>query len=199
MPSRRQRLSQRPRKSWSARKPLLTNGPANALDFWVVCDSAYCHLFFSADNGTLYESKLPIDQFPGTFNGYRVVMSDTQANLFEACNVFKVKDKEQYVLLVEAMGPRYFRSWTAPSLDGPWLPLAATQQNPFAGKANVTFPGGAWTDDISHGDMVRTNPDQTMTIDPCDMQFVYQGFDSRYRTAAYDELPYRLGLLTPAQ
>ena len=35
-----------------------------------------------------------------------------------------------------------------------------------------------------------------MTIDPCDMQFLYQGFNPRDRTADYGLLPYRLGLLT---
>lgn len=184
-------------EKWSPRAPLLVNGPANAIDFWVICDSANCHLFFSADNGKLYKSKMPVSQFPGTFNGYTTVMSDTTANLFEASNVFKVKGRDKYLLLVEAMSPRYFRSWTSTNLDGPWTPLAATRENPFAGKANVTFENGqAWTNDISHGDMVRSNPDQTMTIDACNMQFVYQGLDPSKARGDYNLLPYRLGLLS---
>lgn len=186
-------------QSWTRPAPLLANGPAGAIDFWTICDNAFCYLFFSADNGKLYQSKMPIANFPGTFQGYKTIMTDTTANLFEASNVFKLKDQNKYLLLVEAMSPRYFRSWTSTSLDGPWTPLAATQQNPFAGRANVTFEGGkAWTSDISHGDMVRTNPDQTMTIDPCDMKFLYQGADPNARPGDYGLIPYRLGLLTPA-
>ncbi|KAH9147453.1 hypothetical protein AeNC1_019428, partial [Aphanomyces euteiches] len=64
---------------------------------------------------------------------------------------------------VEAAGStgRYFRSWTASSLSGAWTPLAASEANPFARSNNVAFPGGAWTTSISHGELIRTQTDQT--------------------------------------
>jgi hypothetical protein len=61
--------------------------------------------------------------------------------LFEASNVYEVDGTNQHLLLVEAYGSRHFRSWTAESLDGPWTPLADTQQSPFARAASVTFDG----------------------------------------------------------
>jgi hypothetical protein len=184
-------------ETWSARSNLLNNAPQGAIDFWVICDNANCHLFFANDLGQLYQASMPIDRFPSAFDNARVVMSDTAANLFEASNVYRIKGTNKYLLLVEAYGPRYFRSWTATNLQGPWTALAATQQNPFAGKANVTFDGAAWTNDISHGDMVRTNPDETMTIDACNMQFAYQGADPNGNPGGdYSLIPYRLGLLT---
>lgn len=126
-------------------------------------------------------------------------MQDSNGNrLFEAGNVYKVQDTNRYPLIVEAIGSdgrRYFRCWTSSSITGPFSPLAAEESNPFARSNNVTFPSGAWTKDISHGETVRTNTDQTLTISPCRVQYLYQGLDPN-AGGDYNSLPWRLGLLT---
>ena len=53
----------------------------------------------------------------------------------------------------------------------------------------------AWTQDISHGDMIREGHDQRFVIDTCQLQYLYQGLDPASTGLPYNSLPWRLGLL----
>ncbi|MER6013238.1 non-reducing end alpha-L-arabinofuranosidase family hydrolase [Streptomyces bluensis] len=93
------------------------------------------------------------------------------------------------------------RSWTASSKLGHARERdevghhRAVRSNPFARANNVSFPSGAWTRDISHGEMIRAGNDQTLTIPSCRLPYLYQGKDTN-AGGDYTSLPWRLSLLT---
>ncbi|KAL2131727.1 hypothetical protein VTI74DRAFT_4658 [Chaetomium olivicolor] len=176
------------------------------VDMWVICDDKHCHLFSSDDNGHLYRSQTTVKEFPEGMSEPVIAMQDLKNKyaLYEASCVYTVKGgkgQQKYMLVIEAIGSdseRYFRAWTSNKIDGTWTALADTEENPFARANNVVFEKGAegWTKSISHGEVIRKMTDQTLTIDPCKLRFLYQGMDPAGGNVTYNALPWRLALLT---
>lgn len=188
-----------PKNFYSSRPDIITKniGSGYWVDMWVICDSSNCLLFSSDDNGHLYRSQTSLSDFHAGMGDTVIAISDTKNALFEASNVYNTGDGK-YILLVEAIGSdgaRYFRSWTSSGISGPWTALANSESNPFARSNNVAFTGTAWTKSISHGEMIRTQVDQTMTISTCNLRYLYQGLDPK-ASGSYNSLLWKLGLLT---
>jgi endo-1,4-beta-xylanase len=196
-------------ETWSAPKDFFASEPdivkQNAgtgdwLDFWVICDDADCHLFFADDNGHYYRSDTSVEAFPEGFSDPVIAIDGTKTTVFEGGATYRVGKSGGYLTMIEAFGnagERYYRSFLSDTLDGAWAPLAASPENPFAGRANVTFEDAeGWTNDISHGELLRDGYDQTPTIDPANLRFLYQGVDPARTSGEYFERPYQLGLLT---
>jgi hypothetical protein len=176
------------------------------VDMWVVCDEKLCHLFSSDDNGHLWRSQTKLADYPNKMTQPVLVMEDTENiyNLWEAACIYRIKDgkgKQKYLMIIEAIGAddhRWFRSWTSNKIDGEWVALADTPDHPFMRSTNVEFEEGveAWTKSISHGEIVRSLVDQTLTIDLSEpITFLYQGMDPE-ADGEYNGLPWKLALLT---
>ena len=185
--------------SWSAPTLLLSDASLavkNWIDFWIVCDSQAAHLFFTTLNGKMWRMTAPLSRFPNGWGPARVVLED---DIFEASHTYRLKGRDQYLTLVEAQAPagrRYYKAYVAASLVERWEPLAASPGAAFAEPRNVRFAGAPWTDSFSHGELVRDSVDESLTIDPSRLTFLFQGVSPEQRRGKnYGEIPWRLGLL----
>lgn len=191
--------------TWTAPKNFFAQNPANMprlpIDYHIICDETHAYLFFTGDDGNFYRSRTKIEDFPNGFGDIEIAISDDRNNLFEGSMTYKIKGTDTYMTIIEGMSPaRHYRAWTSKDLNGEWIPVpgADSWETPFAGINNVTFEDGAeaWTRDISHGELLRDNYDQTPTIDPKNLKFLYQGRDPSSDGMRYEMLPYYLGVLT---
>ncbi len=200
--------------SWSTPKTFVSNWESTwkpltkpefdygTIDYWIIADDKNVYLFMTGDDGAVYRSKTSISSFPNGF-GTPVVaksMKGDRSIIFEGSSHYKIKGTDNlYLHVVEGMGGtgRVFSAWTSEGIEGTWKDYRVGTNTPFAGKNNVDFPSGRWTNDISHGEFIRDNPNQEQILDVCgDMQFLYQGLDPSKENVTYNEKPYRLGLIT---
>jgi len=169
------------------------------LDYWVICDPQRAYLFFTSLNGKMWRMHTKLADFPHGFGGLAVAL---RANIFEASHIYKLKGHDKYLNVIEANpgGRRFFKAYLADRLDGKWTPLADSEKKPFAGAANVRPAPGvtAWADNISHGELIRESNDQTLTVAPRNMRFLFQGDLQKNKSrVSYGRISWRLGLLTP--
>ena len=190
--------------SWTRAKPMLDGGAEDprvegGLDYWIICDDKRAYLFFTSLNGKLWRMWTRLEDFPNGFDHCEVALS---ASIFEASHTYRLKGTDKYLTIVEENGRRYYKAYVADRLDGAWTPLADTAERPFAGWVNIRPAAGVepWTDNVSHGELIRDGVDQTMTIDPNDWGFVFQGMLERDKAGkGYGRFPWRIGILRPVK
>ena len=188
--------------SWSKPKLLFSAQPENVkmwIDFWVICDSTRAHLFFTSLDGRMWRSETKLRDFPGGWSQPSIVI---RGDIFEASHTYRLKGLNKFLTIVEAQagGRRYYKAYLAERLDGQWIPLAARKDKPFAGPANTLNTGAHWTDSFSHGELIRDGYDQNLVVDPARLRVLFQGVsDEDKRGKKYGEIPWRLGMLSPAQ
>lgn len=185
--------------SWAPLRPMWPDpgtAPKAWLDFWVICDAHKAHLFFTSLDGIMWRSETSLESFP--FHWTRPVQA-IQADIFEASHTYRIRGQNRYLTVVEAQGGhgwRYFKSFVADRLEGPWLPQSADRDNAFASMKNVVQIGGRWTDVVSHGEALRVGTDEHLEVDLNPLRMVFQGvLDTARTNKAYGQIPWKLGLM----
>lgn len=185
--------------SWTRPGLLFERNPEGIrawIDFWVICDASHARLFFTSLDGRLWRSDTKLADFPHGWDRPRVVLT---ADLFEASHTYKVKGESAYLTIVEAQAGarRYYKAYRADRLDGEWKPLADRWESPFAGRTNLRRGDvPAWTDNVSHGELLRAGSDERLEVDPRRARLLIQGVsDADRQGKAYGAIPWRLGLL----
>ena len=189
--------------SWTKAQPMLDGSDRDprkegGLDYWIICDDQRAYFFYTNDNGKLWRLWTPIKDFPNGFDHPEVAL---KADIYESGHIYRLKGVNQYIAIIEARGPgdiRYCKAYVADRLDGKWTGLADTQTNPFAGAANVTAAAGGtlWADNIDHGELIRDSYDETLTVDPGKLQCLIHGALQKDKPGSYQQIPWRIGLLT---
>ncbi|MEZ5326938.1 MAG: non-reducing end alpha-L-arabinofuranosidase family hydrolase [Verrucomicrobiales bacterium] len=190
--------------SWTKAQPMpgLDGGPddprkVGGLDYWVICDEERAYLFLTSLNGKMWRLSTAIGDFPTGFGDWQLALD---AKIFEASHTYKLKGMDKYLTFIEEDGRRYFKAYIADRLDGEWKPLADTEERPFAGANNIRPKSGVdpWTDNVSHGELVRDSNDQRLVVDPDNLQLLFQGMLHKDKSGrSYSQYNWRLGLLTP--
>lgn len=185
-------------KSWTPLKPIgakQANGNSG-LDFWIICDDKKAHLFFTTLDGRMWREETKLEDFPFDWSEPYLAI---EGDIFEASHTYKLKGLNKYLTLVEAQngyGWRYYKAFIADRLDGDWTPIADTKEKSFASMKNTQHSEPRWTDNISHGELIRLGYDQTLEVDPDNLQFLFQGVTEKDRDGkTYGEIPWRLGIL----
>lgn len=167
--------------------PVRSMGFSDGIDFWCISDGANVYCFYSASDGTrtIKRRSTTVTNFPYSWSAPTVVATAT----FEAPHVYRNSADGRYYMMVEDIG-RYQELWTATSLGGTWT----KSQEQWAHRNNCTFTGEVWTNQVSHGEILRSGTDDRMNIGSItNPQILIQGTNAT--SGAYESLPYDLGLM----
>jgi hypothetical protein len=189
-------------RTWTPARPMLDGGKEDprkvgGLDYWIICDEQRAYLFFTSLDGRMWRLWTRLEDFPRGFNHCELAL---EGKIFEASHTYKLKGRDQYLTIIEENGQRYYKAYLADRLDGEWLPIADTAERPFAGWNNIQPAAGIepWTDNVSHGELIRDGADETLTVDPTHLRFVFQGMLETHKSGRnYGQFQWRIGMLSP--
>ena len=172
---------------WTYPQPM---GSFGGLDTCCISDGNNMYFFSASDDGDVLRRSTTIEDFPYNWSSPEVVATD----VFEAVQVYKSIADGKFYMMVEDLGQgmgRYFELWTADSLGGTWTKV----EEQWAHKSKFVYFADHWTDQASHGELLRAGKDEKMEISDINRcQFLIQGVvDGDY--GQYSATPYELGII----
>jgi hypothetical protein len=184
--------------SWSKPLPLVAKtDEAKWIDFWVICDESTAYLFYTRAHRDLYLMTTGLGDFPAGFANPRRVFGPVH----EAVHIYRAQGLDQYHMFYETRvpGAEDQRRWglaVAENLAGPWRKVT----DEFATGERLAYPPQTpetqkWTDEVSHGELIRSGHDERLEYDPAAPTLLIQGLPKGKHEGPYPDLPWRLGII----
>jgi hypothetical protein len=175
--------------SWKG--PYLLEFPGGGgYDYFVICDDAYAYLFNTPQDNSrsIVVRKTLLENFPAGWDKPFVAVTDT----FEGVCVYKCLSDNKYYLLVEDLKDnRYYELHMAVNPAGPWEKVAEK----WISRHNLSFNSDKWTDNVSHGEIIRTGVNQKMEISDINrVDFLFQGVLG-LNHGQYWQIPWDIGVM----
>jgi hypothetical protein len=173
---------------WAAGASMGISVSGAAVDYWCISDGTNVYCFYSPQDGSyvIKRRSTTVADFPYNWSADSNVCSNT----FEAPHVYKNIADGQYYMMVEDLS-RHFELWTASSPGGTWTQI---NEN-WAASTNLIETEGHWTDQVSHGEILRAGVDEKLEISDINRcEVLFQGvLNGSY--GDYGNIPYDLGTI----
>jgi endo-1,4-beta-xylanase len=115
----------------------------------------------------------------------------------ESVHVYRVQGPDpDYLMLFETVQADSLRRYglaRAENLGGPWRRETDSYASGSQLRWSPNAPG--WTDEVSHGELIRAGFDDRMEIAPGPVRFLIQGMPAGNHKGDYTALPWWLGLI----
>lgn len=179
-------------ESWTPPKTLVKKGEkAKWIDFWIICDETAAYFFYTRNHRDVFVQTTSLKGFPHGFRNPQKVFS----GIHEAVHIYKVKDKSEYHLIYELNinNERQFGLAVASKLNGYWK----KSTDRYAVGDQLKYPPNAtvWTEEVSHGELIRTGCNQLLEYNPQNTRFLIQGLRKINHHGPYTQLPWKLGII----
>lgn len=180
-------------ESWSEAKPLLhKDGRSKWIDFWIICDKTTAYLFYTEAHEKVMVRSTTLANFPNEWSEGREVLS----KVHEAVHVYKTVGGDEFHMIYELNddGFRSFGLARSGSISGPWRKV--TDRYATADHLEYGEQAEAWTEMVSHGEVLRAGYNQQMEYDPKNCAWLIQGHLKKDSKLSYELQPWKIGLMS---